>query len=74
MTIPDKIEFYDQAATFGRDLVATVDSSMVPPDGSCISIEGEVWRVKGTTFALDDTGVLSLRRMRACVAIEKEES
>jgi hypothetical protein len=46
----DSIEFYSKDS--GK-IVARVESSMVPPVGSKISIQGETWEIAGVTYALD---------------------
>lgn len=44
----DRIEFYD-----GNNLVAAINSAMVPPTESKISIRGATWEVVSVTYALD---------------------
>lgn len=46
----DSIEFYSKEE--GR-IMASVDSSMVPPIGSYISILGSTWEISRVTYALD---------------------
>ena len=48
MNQPDKIEFYN-----GSECIAHVESSMVPPKDSLISIKKETWRVVAITYSLD---------------------
>lgn len=60
----DIIEFYD-----GDNLIAAVRSSMVPPVGSFISIEGKTWRVANVTYALD-YAMQREKRMRCNVDLE----
>lgn len=58
----DAIEFYD-----GDRILARVDSSIVPPVDSFISIRGRTWRVGRVTYALDHADEPSLRGMRVNV-------
>jgi hypothetical protein len=58
----NKIEFYD-----GDNLIAVVDSAIVPPVGSKINIRKKTWMVDGITYALDHASMISERCMRANV-------
>lgn len=60
------IEFYD-----GLKLLARVESSMVLPVGSLISIRKQTWKIIGVTFALDYTDEQRERQMRCNVDLEK---
>lgn len=44
----DRIEFYDR-----DNMIASVDSAMVPAVGQKISIRGKTWDVVAVSFALD---------------------
>ena len=66
----DRIEFYNEATT---RLVAVVESSMIPPVGSKVSICLETWTVKQVTFALDYSDDPIIRRLRCNIDIEKEQ-
>lgn len=67
----DKIEFYNADGEPGRDLVATVDSGMVPHINSLISIRQETWEVVSVSYALDDADDCNQRKMRANVELQK---
>jgi len=58
----DRIEFYN-----GKQMIAAVASSMVPPEGGLISIRGETWAVSSVTYALDHADEIHERGMRANV-------
>jgi len=61
----DRVEFYDN-----KSLVVAIESSMVPPVDSLISIRGETWLVWRVTYALDYAdGSRAEQRMRANVDI-----
>lgn len=61
----DRIEFYD-----GNNLVAAINSDMVPPTESKISIRGVIWEVVSVTYALDHADSIGDSRMRANVDLE----
>jgi len=61
----DRVEFYD-----GEQLLAGVDSSIVPPKGSYISILGKTWKVQRVTYALDHAAKMFERSMRANVELK----
>jgi len=63
----DRIEYYNADCPAGRDLIAAIDSSMVPPVGAKISIRKVTWEVMFVSYCLDDAGCSTLSRMRACV-------
>jgi len=67
----DTIEYYDIIAVSGRDLIATVKSSMVPPPEAKISINSKVWEVVSVTYALDYSDAVTFARMRANVDLRK---
>ena len=63
----DRIEFYGPKG-YG---MWSVQSSMVPPVNSHISIKGETYVVKKVTFALDHSDDVALKAMRCNVDLEK---
>lgn len=65
MSTPNVIEFYD-----GDALVTSVESSMVPPVGSKISIKKKVWSVVAVTYAVDYAESLHCKGMRANVDLK----
>ena len=66
--VKNVIEFYD-----GKKLVASSESSMVPPVGSKISIRKETWVVQQITYALDHADKWDGRCMRANVDLIRDE-
>ena len=62
----DRIEFYD-----GESLIKTVDSIMVPPVGSKISIRNETWLVTSVTYGIDYVDKPFESSMRACVDLRR---
>ena len=62
----DTLEFYD-----GNKLIACIGSSMVPPEGSFISIRKETWKVVQATFALDHADEPAFKSMRCNIDLEK---
>ena len=62
----DRIEFYDD-----DQLIATVDSSMVPVAGSVINIRGQDWRILRSNFALDHADKPIEKQLCCCVQLEK---
>jgi len=68
---PYTIEFYNADGTPGRDLVQSVESPMVPPVGSKISIRKQTWEVVNVTYALDEADNPMIARMRANVDLRR---
>ena len=67
---PSIIEFYVWDNVRSREsLLASVESSMVPPECAAISI-GQTYYVRRVTYALDDAGDAARCRMRANVHLE----
>jgi len=64
MTSRDSIEFYH-----GDKIIAGTASSMVPSEGSMISIRGKTWKINRVTFALDHADETQERGMRCNVFI-----
>jgi len=60
------IEFYSQSS-----MLTSVESSMVPPVGSYISIRKKVWRIGKVTFAVDYSDENVLRIMRCNVDLDE---
>ena len=66
----DVLEIYLE----GTDrLIAVVNTSMIPPDGSIISIRKENWKVIYSTFAIDNYDISAERKMRCNTWVEKHE-
>ena len=66
----DVLEIYLE----GTDrLIAVVNTSMIPPDGSIISIRKENWKVIYSTFAIDSYDIPAERKMRCNTWVEKYE-
>lgn len=63
----NRIEFYH-----GDGLIAAVESAMVPPVGSKISIRKKTWSVVSVTYALDYADKPFQESMRACVDLKPE--
>ena len=69
MSTNDTIEFYD-----GDKIVISVRSTMVPPEGSKISIRKQTWTVRRVTYAVDYAAdYIQQRSMRANVDLEPDE-
>jgi len=60
------IEFYSQSF-----MLTSVESSMVPPVGSYVSIRKKVWRIGKVTFAVDYSDENVLRIMRCNVDLDE---
>lgn len=67
----DVIEYYDVDGTPGRDLIASVKSSMVPSVGSKINIRKQTYEVVNVTYALDAADDQMFASMRANVDLKK---
>ena len=65
----DSIEYYNIDGTPGRDLVASVMSAIIPPEGAKISIRKNTWVVVSITYAVDDSEDASITKMRANVSL-----
>lgn len=63
----DCVEYYK-----GDELIVHVDSHIVPPVGSSISIRGKTWKVAGVTYAVDYADHAN-KRTRANIALEPQE-
>ncbi|MBU3914399.1 hypothetical protein KKA14_02605 [bacterium] len=63
---PDTIEFYD-----GKSLLASVDSSIIPPVGAKISIRKKTWKIVSATFAVDYSDDPYCRGMRCNIDVVK---
>ena len=61
----DKVEFYN-----GKNLVAAVNSSMVPPIGSYISIRKKTWEIVAVSFAVDHADERAECGMRCNVDVQ----
>lgn len=59
----DRVEYYDDKA----NLLVAVQSSIVPPLGSKISIRKKTWTVKSVSYAVDHSDDIARREMRANV-------
>lgn len=63
----DKIEYYN-----GDELVASVESAMVPAVGSRIIIRNKTWAVARVTYTLDHADEMHERGMRANVDVARD--
>lgn len=70
----DTIDFYNAHGEPGRNLVAAVKSSIVPPVGAYISIRGETWWVVRITYALDHADDMATSMMRANVELRRADA
>lgn len=63
----DKVEFWRD----GGGLITSLVSSIVPPEGSYVSIQGKVWLVSRVTYAVDNSAAAyNERTMRANVELQ----
>lgn len=69
MESKDSVEFYNVDGKPGRDLVASVKSSIVPPVGSKISIRKQTWEVVGVSYSLDHADDFASACLRANVEL-----
>lgn len=67
----DKVEFYDIDGNLGRDLVAAVNSSIVPDIGSRVNIRNNNWEVVSVSYCVDYCDDIALARVRANVELKK---
>jgi len=67
----DQICFYNNKT---QNMVAVVDSAMVPAIGSYIRIRKKVWRVLLVNYSLDSADDRVLARMRANIALSLQEN
>lgn len=63
----DRVEFY-----WAGGLVVSVESSIVPPVDSLISIKGKTWRVDRVTYAVDYADDCFKKILRANVDLEEQ--
>ena len=65
MSNPDRVEFY------GNDqLIAALNTSIVPPRDSLINIRGKTWRVDLITYAIDHSDDEARKAIRVNVELE----
>ena len=70
MSSESVVEFYD----YHDNLVASVDSAMVPPVGSHISIAKKTYSVRRVTYAVDNAHTaIANRTMRANVDVVEDQ-
>jgi len=69
MSQPDRVEYYD-----GKQCLLGIESSIVPPVGSLISIRGATWEVTRATYAIDYADSHYQRQIRANVDLKAVQS